>query len=239
MSRAHLPSHIAIVMDGNGRWATQRDLPRVSGHEAGAESVRKAIEYCGKLGVNVLTVFAFSRENWGRPEPEVNALMQLFLEALCNETEQLADHNIKLKFIGDISMFNNKLQAQIKVSQERTAANNGLTFVIAANYSGKWDIMQAMQQIVAKKIKSEDINEDLISSYLSTASLPDPDLFIRTSGEQRISNFLLWQAAYSEFYFSDVLWPDFNETELDKALAFYASRQRRFGLTQEQLEASC
>lgn len=239
MNNAHLPTHIAIVMDGNGRWAKQRNLPRVSGHEAGAESVRKTIEHCGKLGVKVLTVFAFSRENWGRPEDEVNALMQLFLESLCNETEQLAEHNIQLRFIGDISMFNMELQDQIKVSQEKTAANDGLIFVIAANYSGKWDITQAMQQIAANQCPPEAINEELISAYLSTAKLPDPDLFIRTSGEQRLSNFLLWQAAYSEFYFSDVYWPDFNEAELDKALAFYASRQRRFGLTQEQLEAPC
>jgi len=235
-----LPEHIAIIMDGNGRWAKKRFLPRVFGHRSGIESVRKTIKYCAHKGIKVLTLFAFSSENWQRPQDEVNELMRLFLMSLQKEVTKLHKNNVSLKIIGDTSKFNSDLQEKIKVAERTTAGNNGLKLVIAANYGGQWDITQAVQKIAAKAISGEidvnTINENLISQNLSTDGLPMPDLFIRTSGEQRISNFLLWQLAYTELYFCDALWPDFSEKDLDAAINFYATRERRFGYVSEQIQ---
>lgn len=234
-----IPSHVAIVMDGNGRWAQQRNLSRNKGHQAGVETAKNAVEYCIKKGIKILSLFAFSSENWGRPEEEVNGIMSLFFEALQNKTEDLNDNNVRLRFIGDISILNPKLIHQIDYSAKNTSQNHGLELIIAVNYSGRNDIESAIKHIVNRvlnnEIKSSDINQSVISEALSTMGVPDPDLIIRTSGERRISNFMLWQSAYSELYFTDVLWPDFTEAEFDKALNDYATRQRRFGLTTEQI----
>lgn len=228
-----LPQHIAIVMDGNGRWAENRNLPRISGHEAGVGVVRKITQYCSQLQIKVLTLFAFSTENWSRPPAEVKFLMRLFLQKLASEAKGLHNNNVQLRIIGDIAGLDSKLQERISKAMQLTAKNTGLQLVIALNYSGRWDITQALQQIGAlieqKKITSAEINAALIQNYLCLADLPEPDLFIRTSGEIRISNFMLWQLAYSELYFTDILWPDFDEAALDKALSEYAKRHRRFG----------
>lgn len=236
---AKLPRHVAIVMDGNGRWAQRRSLPRVAGHEAGAESVKKIVTRCSEIGIEVLTLFAFSSENWRRPTDEVNHLMSLFLQTLQQETESLSKNNIRLRVIGDYSRFTPDLREQITQSQSLTAKNNGLTLVIAANYSGQWDITHATrqitQQVLEGNINVAEIDAELLNRYMSLSDLPAPDLFIRTSGEQRISNFMLWQFAYTELYFTPVLWPDFHQEALEQALAFYASRERRFGLISEQI----
>ncbi|MGB8285967.1 MAG: isoprenyl transferase [Candidatus Aquirickettsiella gammari] len=233
------PRHIAIIMDGNGRWAKQRHLPRVLGHQEGVKAVRKVIKTCGKIGIEVLTLFAFSSENWQRPEQEVNYLMSLFLNTLKSEISKLAKNNVQLKMIGALGRFKQPLREWIDKSQALTAKNTGLKLVIAVNYSGQWDIVQAAQkisrQVTAGELQAETLTQDLFASYLSLAGLPAPDLLIRTSGEYRISNFLLWQLAYTELYFTETLWPDFNEEEFDKALLFYAKRERRFGFTSEQL----
>lgn len=234
-----LPRHVAIVMDGNGRWAQRQCLPRVAGHEAGAESVKKIVKLCSEKNIQVLTLFAFSSENWHRPLEEVDHLMNLFLQTLQHETENLAKNNLRLKVIGDYERFNPDLRDQILKSQQLTAHNTGLTLVIAANYSGRWDIAHACR-IIARQVKEgllhpEDINVELFQNYMSLNNLPEPDLFIRTSGEQRISNFMLWQFAYTELYFSKALWPDFTQEEFEAALEFYASRERRFGLISEQI----
>lgn len=237
-----LPRHIAIIMDGNGRWAKQRFLPRIAGHKAGVDAVRQTIEACVKRNVEFLTLFAFSSENWRRPAQEVNYLMSLFVAALERETKKLHEQNIQLRIIGDRSRFEEKLQQQMLLSEELTAANTGLKLIIAANYGGHWDITTAVQQIVLEveqnKLTHQHISAELIETKLALHGLPHPDLLIRTSGEQRISNFLLWQLAYTELYFTEILWPDFDATELDKALAFYAQRERRFGSTSEQLNFS-
>lgn len=235
-----LPKHVAIVMDGNGRWAKQQSLPRVAGHEAGAESVKRIVKLCSEKKIPFLTLFAFSSENWQRPAKEVEHLMALFLQTLKEETETLLKHNIRLVVIGDCSRFEVDLREQIRESAQLTQHNNGLTLIIAANYSGRWDITHASRNItedvLAGKLSLEDIRPDLFSQYVCLNQFPDPDLFIRTSGEQRISNFLLWQFAYTELYFSSVLWPDFEENEFEKALTFYALRERRFGLISEQIQ---
>jgi undecaprenyl diphosphate synthase len=235
-----IPRHIAIIMDGNGRWANKRLLPRVAGHRAGVESVRTIVQRCGELGVQVLTLFAFSSENWRRPEEEVGLLMELFIMALQRETKKLHERNVRLKVIGDLSRFSEKLRAEINRAEELTRDNDGLFLAVAANYGGRWDVTQAVQGIAARvergEIKSADISEEMISDQLSLAGQPEPDLFIRTGGEQRISNFLMWQLAYSELYFTDTLWPDFDQAELDKAIEWFAGRQRRFGRTGEQVE---
>lgn len=236
MSDDRLPQHIAIVMDGNGRWAKSRHMPRISGHRAGAKAIQKVIKHCGKRGIKTLSIFAFSRENWGRPKKEVDALMKLFLETLRKETDQLATHKIRMRIIGDHSAFDKDLQQEINIAEQKTAHNTDLNLIIAANYSGRWDMAQAMRQIAQDNIPPEKIDESVIARHLSLADLPNPDLFIRTGGELRISNFYLWQTAYSELYFSDLMWPQFDEKELDKALAFFATRERRFGLTQEQIQ---
>lgn len=241
------PKHVAIVMDGNGRWAMQRALPRVAGHEAGAQAIKRIVEHCPAAGIEVLTLFAFSRENWGRPDAEVNALMKLFLQTLHNETEKLHQQNVQLRFVGDRKAFSLELQTEMRQAERITKDNDGLILVIAANYSGRWDIANAALKFAKAAVAAEtdlsqvSIDEDSFSTYMALADLPEPDLLIRTSGEIRLSNFLLWQIAYAELYFTEVLWPDFGPTELDKAIVEFASRKRRFGLTNEQLkeEALC
>ncbi len=239
-SKASKPRHIAIIMDGNGRWAKNKNLPRVAGHRAGVKTLRKLIEHAVRIGLHTMTVYAFSRENWQRPETEVDLLMELFMTALQSEVKDLHKNNVYLKFIGDRTAFSNKLQKTIAASESLTASNSGLHLNVAANYSGRWDITQALQSmakdIASDNLKLEDINEVLISDKLSLAENKDPDLFIRTGGEQRISNYFLWQLAYTELYFTDVLWPDFAPEELDKAIDWFASRQRRFGKISEQIE---
>ena len=235
----NLPRHVAIVMDGNGRWASRRKLPRVAGHRVGAKSVRKITEYCAKLKVDVLTLFAFSLENHSRPRAEVNFLMSLFLESLEKNTEQLNENNIQLRIIGDHSRFDKKLLDQIRRSEALTKDNTGLVLVIAINYSGRWDIVRAAQRcaekVGKKQLSVDEIDQDFLQTQLCLADLPAPDLLIRTSGEQRISNFMLWQFAYTEIYFSTIFWPDFDEAAFDEAIEFYQTRQRRFGLTPEQV----
>lgn len=240
MTTQKLPQHVAIIMDGNGRWAKKRLLPRAAGHKAGVETVRRVVETCVKKGIQVLSLFAFSSENWRRPEQEVSFLMGLFLTSLQNEVKKLHKQNIQVRFIGDRSRFNEKLLAQMQASEDLTANNTGLKMLIATNYGGQWDIAEACRKIAVDveqgKITSKDVSSELIHAKLSFSDLPDPDLFIRTSGEYRISNFMLWQLAYTELYFTDVLWPDFNEEEFEKALTYFASRERRFGLTGEQVK---
>jgi undecaprenyl diphosphate synthase len=235
----NVPRHIAIVMDGNGRWARKRFMPRLVGHKRGVETVRKIIRSCDELGVECLTLFAFSSENWKRPIEEVNGLMSLFVSALEREAKALLRYQVQLKFIGDRSRFPKKLQQVIAEVEQSTAQCTGMTLLIAANYGGRWDITQAMQQLVtqaqAGKLAWSDINEEALSRHLSTADVPMLDLFIRTGGETRVSNFLLWQIAYSELYFSESLWPDFDENKLMEAIDDYAGRQRRFGKTGEQV----
>lgn len=236
-----LPRHVAIIMDGNGRWAKKRLLPRIAGHKVGVDSVRQAVKFCVKNKIEVLSLFAFSSENWRRPVQEVDYLMGLFIMALERETKKLHEQNIQLRVIGDRTQFDERLQQQMLKAEQLTQHNTGLKLVIAANYGGQWDICHSVQQIAVDIqngiLKVEDITPQLIQSKLSTADLPDPDLLIRTSGEQRISNFMLWQTAYSEIYFTDVFWPDFGEKEFEKALDFYTNRERRFGFISEQVKA--
>ncbi|MDT8370439.1 MAG: isoprenyl transferase [Gammaproteobacteria bacterium] len=236
----HVPQHIAIIMDGNGRWAKQRHQPRFMGHRAGLKAVENIVKQCVERNVSVLSLFAFSSENWRRPSKEVSLLMELFALALKQQVKRLNDNNIQLRIIGDISKFSNGLQKQITHATELTKDNTSLIINIAANYGGRWDITQAVQQI-AVKVKSHelavsDITEALITNHLSTANLPEPDLYIRTGGEQRVSNFLLWQLAYTEFYFTDTLWPDFDGHALDQAIDSFNHRERRFGRTSEQIK---
>jgi undecaprenyl diphosphate synthase len=233
------PRHIAIIMDGNGRWAVNKKMPRIMGHRAGVKTVRSIVEFCVKEQIEVLSLFAFSSENWRRPKKEVNMLMELFMGTLQSQVDKLDKNNIKLKIIGDKSAFTDKLQNKIFQAEQQTESNTGLTLVIAANYGGHWDITQAFQKITTKilagELETQDISEELISQNLTTSELPEPDLFIRTGGEQRISNFLLWQLAYTEFYFTDSLWPDFDQVLMTKAINSFKSRQRRFGHTGEQI----
>ena len=232
--------HVAIIMDGNGRWAKSRRLPRVAGHRAGVKTLRNLIEHSVKIKLNTITVYAFSRENWQRPQSEVDLLMNLFISALHSEVKDLHKNNVKLNFIGDRSTFSAQLQDSINESELLTSSNNGLCLNIAANYSGRWDIVQAYHSI-AKDIESnsmsiEDVDETVISNKLSLAVHKDPDLFIRTGGEQRISNYLLWETAYTELYFTETLWPDFDAKQFDIAIDWFSKRQRRFGKTSEQIE---
>jgi undecaprenyl diphosphate synthase len=233
------PRHIAIIMDGNGRWAQKRMMPRIMGHHAGVKAVRKIVEYCAKNNIEVLSLFAFSSENWRRPKDEVSLLMELFMSTLQSEVDKLDRNNIRLKIIGDKQAFPEKLQEKIRIAETQTQKNTGLTLVIAANYGGRWDIAQAVKSIAAAmsrgEIQEQDITEQLVNDYLVTADLPEPDLFIRSGGEERISNFLLWQLAYTEFYFTNDLWPDFDQTLLEKAINSFKSRERRFGHTGEQI----
>ena len=235
-----VPRHVAIIMDGNGRWAQKRGLPRVAGHKAGVEAVREVIQTCAETGIEVLTLFAFSSENWRRPKKEVGLLMDLFLTALQREVKKLHKNEVQLRIVGDVSVFDTKLQQHIKKSEELTRDNKRLVLNIAANYGGQWDITQATkvlaQQVKSGELEVEDITAEKLSQNLCMSDLPEPDLFIRTGGEQRISNFLVWQLAYSELYFTDVLWPDFNRQVFQQALSSFAGRQRRFGHTGEQIE---
>lgn len=235
-----IPKHIAIIMDGNGRWAKQRLQPRFMGHRAGVKAVEEIVKHCARLGVEVLSLFAFSSENWRRPGKEVSLLMELFSHALNNQVKKLHDNNIKLQVIGDIGRFSDSLQQQIEQAQSLTQNNTGLTLNIAANYGGRWDITQSVRQLAKQvaqgELAADAISEELINAHLTTALMPEPDLFIRTGGEQRVSNFLLWQMAYTELYFTDVLWPEFNAAELDRAIDSFSQRERRFGRTSEQLQ---
>ncbi len=232
-----VPRHIAIIMDGNGRWARQRFMPRVAGHKRGVESVRETVKTCGNLGVEYLTLFAFSSENWRRPADEVSFLMQLFLRALDQEVAKLHDNGIRFKVVGDLAAFDAPIRDAIAKGEELTRDNTKLTLTVAANYGGRWDILQAANK--AHKLAGEKaISEADLTPHLSMSYAPEPDLFIRTGGEQRVSNFLLWQLAYAEFYFTDQLWPDFNRDSLLKAIESYRSRERRFGRTSEQLQTS-
>jgi len=232
-----LPQHIAIIMDGNGRWARKRFLPRVAGHPAGVKSIHKIINACLDYGIPYVTLFAFSSENWKRPQEEVSLLMQLFMKVLSNEVEEMHQKGIRLKLVGDRSRFQKELVDLIEFAEAKTASNYRLTLTIAANYGGKWDVLQAVQRIAKDRPESLiDIDEEVLKKYLSLAYAPDPDLFIRTGGEHRISNFLLWQTAYSELYFTDELWPDFDRKSLEQALDSFARRERRFGQTSEQVQ---
>lgn len=239
MASQMLPRHIAIIMDGNGRWAKQRLLPRAAGHRAGVEAARKIVKYCAHKNIEVLSLFAFSSENWRRPAQEVSYLMELLLRGLQREVKSLQKNNIQLRFIGNRSRFNEKLCQKIQEVELLTTNNTGMVLLIAADYGGQWDIshaaMQLAQDVQAGKLMPADITPETFAQKLSFANLPDPDLFIRTSGEQRLSNFMLWQLAYSELYFTPVFWPDFNEFELDQAILHYTNRERRFGHSSDQL----
>lgn len=234
------PRHVAIIMDGNNRWAKQRHLPGVAGHRAGVKAVRAVVEVSARQGVEVLTLFAFSSENWRRPEAEVSALMQLFLSALQRQVKHLHEHNIRLIVMGDLSRFTPKIQQAIEAAQQLTEHNSGLTLVVAANYGGQWDIASAAKRIAldvqAGRLRVDDIDEQRFHQYTWLHQFPAPDLLIRTGGEQRISNFMLWQSAYTELYFSDAYWPDFKQQEYQNALAAFAERTRRFGRTDAQLK---
>lgn len=235
-----LPKHVAIIMDGNGRWAKARRRPRFMGHKAGVESVRSVVNSCVEHGVEVLTLFAFSSENWRRPEEEVSALMSLFATVLDLEVKKLHKRNTRLRIVGERKAFSPKLQKLIEKAEKLTENNTGLTLVIAANYGGRWDVSQAAAKLAAKvergELRAADIDPEMMHNEMSLAELPEPDLFIRTGGEQRISNFLLWQLAYTELYFTDALWPDFKEEAFCEALHSFSQRQRRFGKTGDQVE---
>ncbi len=242
MTDVRLPKHVAIIMDGNGRWAQARGLPRVAGHQAGVEAVRRAITAASKSGVEYLSLFAFSRENWSRPKQEVSFLMRLFLTVLKREVKELHKNNVRLKIIGELSEFSVKLQHLLNDAMTLTADNTGLTVIIAANYSGRWDIARAARE-VAKKVEAgelapQTITEAVLDQHLVTYEFPEPDLLIRTSGESRISNFYLWQASYTELVFVDDMWPDFTEKTLLAAIEEYTARERRYGKLPEQLEVS-
>ena len=233
---ADIPSHIAVIMDGNGRWAKKRFLPRIAGHKVGVETVRSMVKQCVNLGVDYLTLFAFSSENWRRPEEEVTFLMGLFMEALKKEVAKLHKNNVRLFIIGNRKQFGEALCAEIEAAENLTQHNTGLTLTIAANYGGRWDILQAVNAMQkANPSMAGEYTEEALTPYLSMHYAPEPDLFIRTGGEKRISNFLLWQLAYSELYFTDTLWPDFDDQAFEQAIQSYQQRERRFGRTSEQL----
>lgn len=232
---APMPRHIAIVMDGNGRWAKKRFLPRVAGHVRGTEAIRRTIEGCIVRHIPYLTVFAFSSENWNRPNEEVGFLMNLFLSTLEKETDKLHANHIRLKVIGDTGRFDPALQKAIARAEEKTSANSALTLTVCANYGGQWDIVQAVRRLRQEGVLEKDMTEKDLASRLALSYAPDPDLFIRTGGEKRLSNFLLWQLAYTELYFTETYWPDFDDKELEKAILAFQGRERRFGKTSEQL----
>ncbi len=232
-----VPSHVAVIMDGNGRWAKKRFMPRVAGHVKGVETVREMVRYCLEQGVRYLTLFAFSSENWRRPQEEVTLLMQLFVKALEQEVEKLHRNGVRLRIIGDMARFEPRLQALVAAAEAKTAENTRLDLTIAANYGGRWDIMQALNRLAAARPESQGHwQEGDLDPYLSMSYAPEPDLFIRTGGEQRISNFLLWQLAYTELYFTETLWPDFDQAAFAQAISSYQQRERRFGRTSEQLQ---
>ena len=242
IQQKYIPNHVAIIMDGNGRWAQQRNQLRTIGHRAGLKAVRKIVIHAAKINIKVLTLYAFSSENWKRPLNEVSALISLFIYALNREIRSLNKHNVRLNIIGDISKFNKNLQELIINAQCLTQNNTGLILNIAANYGGRWDIVESAKKLTTKvlegKIKLEDINEDYFGSIICMSDLPEVELIIRTGGEFRISNFLLWQSAYAELYFTDTLWPDFNPISLDEAINTFNTRERRFGSVQNE-ELSC
>ncbi|QDX21606.1 di-trans,poly-cis-decaprenylcistransferase [Pandoraea pnomenusa] len=240
---ASIPRHVAIVMDGNGRWATTRKLPRVAGHKRGVDAVREAVTACAELGVEYLTLFAFSSENWRRPQDEVSTLMQLFILALEREVGKLHNNGIRLRVVGALEAFEPRIQELVRRAEERTKDNKGLTLTIAANYGGRWDILQAARKLAAARVAQggaaalePSFTEEDLAPYLSMAYAPEPDLFIRTGGDQRISNFLLWQLAYTELYFTEEFWPDFNANTLKRAVAEFQQRERRFGRTSAQVQ---
>jgi len=233
-----VPQHVAIIMDGNGRWAKRQHLPRIAGHRRGVEAVRATVRACAERQVRFLTLFAFSSENWRRPAEEVALLMQLFQMALTSEVEKLHRNGVRLKVVGDTRRFDANIRRAIENGERLTADNKGLTLTIAANYGGRWDILQAMNKVLKEKPGLKEIGEDMLIPHLAMSYAPEPDLFIRTGGEQRISNFLLWQLAYTELYFTDMLWPDFDAVALNTAIDWYGQRERRFGRTSEQVQAA-
>ena len=236
INKNNLPKHIAITMDGNGRWAKSKGKLRLFGHKNGVKSVRDTVEAAAEIGVEFLTLYAFSTENWNRPSKEVNALMTLLVSAINKETKTLMDNNIKLSTIGDTDSLPSKAKKELAEAIDKTKGNTRMTLVLALSYSGRWDILNAVNEITKKGVGNDKITEEQFQQYLSTKSVPDPELLIRTSGEYRISNFLLWQIAYSELYFTDKLWPDFRRANLEKAILDYQSRERRFGKTTEQIQ---
>ncbi len=234
--RGKLPRHVAIIMDGNGRWAKKRGLPRVAGHNEGVKSVKVIVEACGELGMEVLTLYAFSHENWKRPSWEVSALMKLLMKTIHSELENLIEKNVQVRTIGRVDMLPAQTLRQVKEAVERTKHNTGLVLNLALSYSGRLEILDAIKKLIASDSKSSEVTESRFSEFLETAGLPDPDLVIRTSGEFRISNFLLWQLAYAEIYVTECLWPDFRKPQLYEAIANFQTRERRFGLTGDQIK---
>ena len=239
---ANVPLHVAVIMDGNGRWAKQRGKPRHAGHRAGVKSVRATVEAAAERGVGFLTLFAFSSENWRRPEEEVSSLMSLFVEALRREVKELHRNNVRLRFVGALDQLSDSLRKKIAAAEEKTVSNTGLSLQIAVAYGGRWDITRAARRLAEKveraEMRAQDVNEEALAGELQLAGIPDADLLIRTGGEQRISNFLLWNVAYAELWFTDVLWPDFDKAEFDRALTAFSGKQRRYGHTGEQVEAA-
>ena len=236
INKNNLPKHIAITMDGNGRWAKSKGKLRIFGHNNGVKAVRDTVEAAAEIGIKFLTLYAFSTENWNRPSKEVNALMTLLVSAINKETKTLMDNNIKLSTIGNTDSLPSKAKKELAEAIDKTKGNTRMTLVLALSYSGRWDILNAVNEITKKGVGNDKITEEQFQQYLSTKSVPDPELLIRTSGEYRISNFLLWQIAYSELYFTDTLWPDFRRADLEKAILDYQSRERRFGKTTEQIQ---
>jgi len=239
LDKNRIPKHVAVIMDGNGRWAQQKGEMRIFGHTNGVSSVREALTAAGEIGVEYLTLYAFSTENWNRPKEEIAALMDLLVQSIYNEVDELNKKGVRLRTIGDVDILPSSCQTALKDAIERTKNNNRVTLILALSYSSRWEISKAVQkmanQVIKGKLNPDAINEELISSYLSTADYPDPELLIRTSGENRVSNFLMWQMAYTELYFTETLWPDFKKEHFYKAIQDYQSRERRFGKTSEQI----
>jgi undecaprenyl diphosphate synthase len=242
IDKTRLPQHVAVIMDGNGRWAQQQGQVRVFGHQSGVTAVRETSEAAAEIGVKYLTLYAFSTENWNRPKEEVDALMELLVHTIHAETKTLNENNIRLETIGDINSLPEACRKELEEAKQNTAKNNRMTLILALSYSSRWEIVEATkkiaQDVASGKMKTENLNAEIFSKYLNTSAYPDPELLIRTSGEQRISNFLLWQIAYSEFYFTETLWPDFDKEEFYKAILDYQQRERRFGKTSAQLDAT-
>ncbi|MCB0760646.1 MAG: isoprenyl transferase [Flavobacteriales bacterium] len=235
IDKNNVPQHVAIIMDGNGRWARKQGEERIFGHFNGVEAVRASLKAARNIGVKFLTLYAFSTENWNRPTQEVNALMDLLVKTIVKELEELDNNGVRLRAIGDMSKLPEDCHSELQHAMAQTALNTEVELILALSYSSRWEIEEAIRQMITEGVAANDVNSDTVSRYLQTADFPDPELMIRTSGEQRISNFLLWQLAYSELYFTDVLWPDFNEAEFYKAICDYQSRERRFGKTSEQI----
>lgn len=235
INTSNLPLHVAIIMDGNGRWAKEHNKPRVFGHKHGVLSVRSVVEGAGEIGLKYITLYAFSTENWNRPKMEVTALMQLLVNTISNEVADLHKNNVRLLTIGDLDSLPSNCKKELENAIEKTKENTGLTLVLALSYSSKWEITNAVKKIIEAGVSAQEINQEKLSHYLQTRDIPDPELLIRTSGEHRVSNFLLWQIAYAELYFTDKLWPDFSKEDLFDAILDYQKRERRFGLTSEQI----